>query len=128
LLEACRAPDANALLHWFYTAEWPRARIAALAPLVNEAAEEGDDEAARILEEAGRELADLALAVQLQLFPTPQQPPVVMVGGLFQSPGLRRQFEKIVGPQARDPEFPPSIGGLIRAWRGDGIHLSKETV
>ena len=41
LLEACNAPDANALMHWFYTDEWPRPRIAALAPLVNEAAEEG---------------------------------------------------------------------------------------
>jgi N-acetylglucosamine kinase-like BadF-type ATPase len=126
LLEACAAPDANALLHWFYTSDWPRPRIAALAPLVNEAAEEGDGEAARILEQAGRNLADLALAVQLQLFPAPQKPPVAMVGGLFQSPVLRERFRAVVGDAVCDPKYPPDVGGLIRAWKTDGIKMSED--
>lgn len=126
LLEACNAPDANALLHWFYTKDWPRPRIAALAPLVNEAAEEGDEEAARILAEAGKDLAELALAVKLQLFPAPQAPPVVMAGGLFQSPGLRARFQEGVGRRAVDPRHPPDVGALLRAWRTDGIQMSEE--
>jgi N-acetylglucosamine kinase-like BadF-type ATPase len=126
LLEACGAPDANALLHWFYTAEWPRPRIAALAPLVNEAAEEGDESAAGILAEAGRALAGLALAVKLRLFPAPEAPLVVMAGGLFQSPGLREHFRAIIGQTAQDPRQPPDVGGLIRAWRRDGIRMSED--
>ena len=125
LLEACNAPDANALLHWFYTSDWPRPRIAALAPLVNEAAEEGDGEAARILADAGRNLAELALAVKLQLFPAPEAPPVVMAGGLFHSPGLRQGFRAVIGDTAREPLHPPDIGGLIRAWKTDGILMSE---
>ncbi|MCB9385674.1 MAG: ATPase, partial [Bryobacterales bacterium] len=108
LLDACGAPDANALLHWFYTADWPRSRVAALAPLVNEAAEEGDPEAQRLLADAGSTLAGLALAVQLQLFPAPQAPPVAMAGGLFHSPGLREGFRKVCGERARDPRHPPA--------------------
>lgn len=126
LLKACNAPDANTLMHWFYTTEWPRPRIAALAPLVNEAAEEGDKEAARILQEAGRSLADLALAVRLQLFPAPEEPPVVMAGGLFHSPRLRAQFQAVVGSRAVDPVHPPDVGALIRAWRVDGITIQQE--
>ena len=126
LLEAGNAPDSNSLMHWFYTRDWPRPRIAALAPLVNEAAEEGDAEAARILKGAGRSLADLALAVKLQLFPAPQAPPVVMVGGLFHSPGLRTRFLHGVGENAIDPRRPPDVGALIRAWDADGIAISEE--
>ena len=126
LLKACNAPSANDLMHWFYTDEWPRPRIAALAPLANEAAEEGDAEAQRILGEAGKALAELALAVKLQLFPAPQRPPVVMVGGLFQSPGLRERFREGVGDSAIDPRHPPAIGALIRAWAKDGITLKED--
>ncbi len=125
LLAASNAPDANTLLHWFYTDGWPRPRIAALAPLVNEAAEEGDPEASRILEKAGGELAALALAVKLQLFPAPQQPPIAMVGGLFQSPRLRQRFCEGVGEGAIDPKRSPSIGALIRVWQSDGIGLRE---
>ena len=38
LLEAASADDANELMHRFYTPEWPRERVAALAPLVDRAA------------------------------------------------------------------------------------------
>ena len=125
LLEACSAPDANTLMHSFYTADWPRPRIAALAPLVNEAAEEGDAEASRILSDAGKTLAALALAVKLQLFPAPEEPPVVMAGGLFHSPGLREEFRERAGEGAIDPRRSPATGALMRAWRADGVRLKE---
>src|SRR5262249_6516648 len=68
LLEAGAASDANELLHAFYTTEWPRQRVAALAPIVNRIAGEGDPIAAGIFENAARELAMLAAAVRRQLW------------------------------------------------------------
>jgi N-acetylglucosamine kinase-like BadF-type ATPase len=62
LLDATGSPDANALLHLFYTTEWPRSRVAALAPLVDAAAAEGDAPATQILNRAAVELAMLVAA------------------------------------------------------------------
>src|SRR5262249_42566468 len=39
LFQASGAPNANTLLHWFYSDEWPRERVATLAPLVDRAAQ-----------------------------------------------------------------------------------------
>ena len=47
LLEASGAPDPNAMLHLFYTPEWPRWRVAGLAKIVHRIATEGDPAALR---------------------------------------------------------------------------------
>ncbi len=47
LLEATGAADANELMHRFYTAEWPRSRVATFARQVDAAAGSGDEVAAR---------------------------------------------------------------------------------
>ena len=57
LLDATRSASANRLLHLFYTPDWPRSRVAALAPLVDAAAAEGDAVALRVLENGAQELA-----------------------------------------------------------------------
>src|ERR1044072_8200307 len=56
LLQATGAPSATALLHAFYTAEYPRTRVATMAPQVSEAADEGDEVADSILHSASAEL------------------------------------------------------------------------
>ena len=49
LLEATASRSANEALHTLYSSEWPRSRAAALAPLVDAAAGEGDRVAGEIL-------------------------------------------------------------------------------
>ena len=63
LLTACAATTANELMHRFYTDEYSRDQIAALAPLVGKAALEGDEPARQILAKAAQQLARLASAV-----------------------------------------------------------------
>jgi N-acetylglucosamine kinase-like BadF-type ATPase len=61
--------------------------VAALAPAVGRAAEEGDETATQILLQAGRELADLALTLRHRLGPLP----VVLCGGALQVSPLIEQ-------------------------------------
>jgi len=68
LLEAAGAGSANEALHRFYGPEWPRQRVARLAPLVDRAAAAGDAVALGILNRAAQELALLAAAVRSQLW------------------------------------------------------------
>ena len=69
-----------------------RRRLAGLAPLVGRAAEEDDDVATGILQEAGTELANLALRVLARL----EHPlPVAFAGGISRlSPTLTRALER----------------------------------
>lgn len=77
--------------------DWPRIReyvygggrqaVAALAPAVGRAAEEGDETATQVLLQAGRELADLALTLRHRLGPLP----VVLCGGALQVSPLIEQ-------------------------------------
>jgi N-acetylglucosamine kinase len=68
LCEATASSNANEVLHKFYTPEWPRSEVATLAPLVDEAAVNGDRVAQHILENAAQELALLAASVRGQLW------------------------------------------------------------
>ena len=43
LLSATGSANANELMHLWYTAEWPRSRVATLAKLVDEASSDGDE-------------------------------------------------------------------------------------
>lgn len=125
LLEACYAPDANTLLHWFYTDAWPRARVASLARLVDEAAREGDACSLEILHNAAQQLATMASVVRETLF-TPGEPAAASyVGGVFGSEILRNRYRMLVeletGNRFAAPVFGPAEGALIEALREDGI-------
>lgn len=77
--------------------DWPHIReyvygggrqaVAALAPAVGWAAEDGDETATQVLLQAGRELADLALTLRHRLGPLP----VVLCGGALQVSPLIEQ-------------------------------------
>jgi N-acetylglucosamine kinase-like BadF-type ATPase len=64
-----------------------RQAVAALAPAVGRAAEDGDETATQVLLQAGRELADLALTLRHRLGPLP----VVLCGGALQVSPLIEQ-------------------------------------
>jgi N-acetylglucosamine kinase len=96
-LEVGSVPD---LVPRVYERGLPKHRIAALAPLVQRAADEGDAVARELLGQAARELALCARSVarQLQLGSDPY--PVVLAGGVFRGcPGL-------VAPLAAALELP----------------------
>jgi N-acetylglucosamine kinase len=69
--------------------------IAALAPIVIKTARAGDAVARRLVDDAGRDLAELAVALIPHLGPRNESPHVVCAGGLFQaSAALRRSFAR----------------------------------
>ena len=120
LLEAAGAASANELLHLFYAVDFPRDRIAAYAPLVDQAALEGDQTARRILEKAARELAAITSAVRRQLFGKGEPVRVAYAGGVFRGAMLRDRFSALVetepGAQCGPPLHEPAVGALIEAY------------
>ena len=125
LLGATGARDANDMLHRFYGDEWPRARVAALGPLVDAAALEGDGVAIEILSRAAQELALLTVAVRRQLWKPGEAVEVATIGGAFQSRNLLERFRLLVeleggnrcGPALRSP----AEGALLEAYRATAL-------
>lgn len=124
LLHATGAPDMNALLHFFYTAEFPRHRVAGLANLVDEAAENGDHIAREIIHESAQQLAVLAAAVRRQLFGASEIVRLAYVGGVFRSRNLLARFQSLVEldevNRLAAPVYGPAAGALIEAYRAGG--------
>lgn len=125
LMEATGATNANDLLHRFYTTEYPRARIAALSKLVDQAAQAGDSAALEIVELAAGELARLAGAVRAQLFAPGEAARVAYIGGVFRSGMLRECYIALVeaepGNLCSAPQYGPAAGALIEAYRAAGF-------
>jgi N-acetylglucosamine kinase-like BadF-type ATPase len=98
--------------------ELEQQQIAALFPLVMEAARDGDLVARHLCDDAGRDLANLAVALLKRAGWTRRATPVVTTGGVFRSSNLiRRAFARHLGrfaPQARVELLgrPPVEGAL----------------
>ena len=131
LLEATGAADANDALHRFYTQEWPRSRVAALAPLVDETAMAGDAVASDILHNAAQQLALLTSSVRRQLWEPGEPARVAWIGGVFRSRMLLERYRYLVeledGNHTGPPEFGPAAGALLEAYRVVGLfpHLTQ---
>lgn len=125
LLDATGARDANDLLHRFYTPEFPRQSIAALAQLVDQTANQGDVVARGILAEAAHQLAEIALAVRRQLFPAGQAVLMSYVGGVFRSAAILTSFQRLIetnpANSVKPPVYGPAAGALLEAYRIAGI-------
>ena len=117
--------SANEALHTLYSSEWPRSRAAALAPLVDAAAGEGDRVAGEILSGAGQQLAMLAGAVRAQLWRRGEAVEVAYIGGVFRSGRVRERFRMLVeleeGAQCGAPRHGPAEGALREAYRAAGL-------
>lgn len=128
LLEATGAPDANDLLHRFYTSDYPRPRIAKFARLVDEAARAGDAVARDLLTQAAQQLASLAAAVRGQLFTPGAEVRAAYIGGVFRSAILLERFVTLVeleeGTRCAPPEFGPAAGALLEAYRAAGVRAT----
>jgi len=114
MLAATGASDANQMLHMFYTAEWPRKRIATLAKLVDTEAEAGDEIAIAILDQTAEALAMFTNAVRQQLDDPRQVSPI---GSVWRSRILTTSFQR----RMQDfpfvaPLFGPAAGALLEAF------------
>lgn len=131
LLAATGAPTANHLLHRFYTTDYSRTGIAAFAPLVTQAAEDGDAIALEILECAAERLAWFVEGVYRNLF-TNESVPVAHIGGVFRSAPLRASFAdailKSIGCRVGPPRLGPAAGAVLEALRLDGRHCNLSNV
>jgi N-acetylglucosamine kinase-like BadF-type ATPase len=122
--DATGSSTANEVLHKFYTADWPRSRVATLAPLVDSAAVEGDGVAAQIIGNAAQDLALLASSVRGQLWKAHDAVDLAYIGGVFESGLLLERFRMLVeldeatrcGPPLRGP----AEGALLEAFRAAG--------
>ena len=126
LLDATGSRTANQLLHLFYTSEWPRSRVAALAPLADAAAAQGDAVAMVILNRAAVELAMLVAAVRSQLWKPGDAVEVAYIGGVFQSRTLLEHFRMLIelepGNRCGPPRYGPAEGALLEAYRAVGLN------
>jgi N-acetylglucosamine kinase-like BadF-type ATPase len=124
LLRETGEPSINSVLHAFYRSEWPRSRVAQLAPLVSGLSAAGDTVALGILEEEGLELARYAMAVGQQLR-TGNPARFSYIGGVFQSAILLDQFRSEIeahkGCEVVAPIMGPAEGALLEAYRIAGV-------
>jgi N-acetylglucosamine kinase-like BadF-type ATPase len=109
-----------------YRAGFPRERVSLLAPMVAQAAREGDQAARRIMRSAGAELALTALGTIRQLFAPGAPVDVYLTGGVFGAGDIVRDpFRATLhngwpAAQPREARFPPVAGALILAARSIG--------
>jgi N-acetylglucosamine kinase-like BadF-type ATPase len=124
LLAATGAATINQLMHRLYTPQFSRAAIAALSSLVSDAAEEGDEEARRILFDAASQLITYVDGVHRVLFQPMQAVPIAYIGGVFKSLLLLEEFVKTIrcrlACRAVPPRMNPAAGALLEALRADG--------
>jgi len=127
LLAATGSETANQMLHRFYTDEWPRSRVAALARIVDAAAAESDAVALEILRAAAQHLAVLAGAVREELWSPGAPVEIAYIGGVFHSRILLESFRRLVerqdGVRCGAPRRSPAEGALREAYRSAGLDL-----
>ncbi len=127
-LAEAKAPSMNELLHRLYSPEFPRPRVAGMARLVEQAAQEGDEVARGLLVKAGSELALLVSAVRRQIFEPGAPGRVSFVGGVFRNPVVRDQYKLMVEQEPGNlflaPLYPPAAGALLEAYRAAGLKVT----
>jgi N-acetylglucosamine kinase-like BadF-type ATPase len=109
-----------------------RGRIAALSTVVAAAADQGDPCALRILDEAGRELAEMVDATRLRLaFGVDRTVQVSYSGGVFNAgapilDAFRRELAALhEGYELHRPFYPPVVGAALYAAKRNGTPLGE---
>ncbi|WP_405775683.1 N-acetylglucosamine kinase [Streptomyces sp. NBC_00859] len=127
-------PDLDLIDTVFNRWRGRRSDIAALSPLITEAAGLGDSHAAAILSDAGYELALLADSARRRLGFTPGETvPVSYSGGVFSSAPVLKAFAAGLRAydaayELRQPLFEPVIGAAIHAARLAGSPLGAASL
>lgn len=103
-----------------YGAELDHAGVAALFPLVDKAAEDGDGVAQRLIEEGAGQLAEMAAAVIARLGDFPMRRVAAAGGAITHSSRLAQAFRRsLTEREARvhfvNPANPPEVGAILLA-------------
>jgi N-acetylglucosamine kinase-like BadF-type ATPase len=116
ILERLGTTEPAALPPWAGRAS--KGEIAALAPLICEAAESGDWVAAEILEDAAGEMALHAAALARRLGPWMEERGIVFHGGMFRSPLFTENVESALRAHAPGfrvcPAAADAVAGAVR--------------
>jgi N-acetylglucosamine kinase-like BadF-type ATPase len=121
LLSYLGLPNTDALVTRIYAHDFGVPQVAALAPLVSEAARTGDLVAQGILREAGRRLGETLCAVVRGLGMSDQAFEVVLLGGVLRSRDLVWQAVvaalREVAPRSRvvEPRHDAAVGAALLA-------------
>jgi N-acetylglucosamine kinase-like BadF-type ATPase len=113
VFEALEVKTVAELVPRVYEKGLPKHRIAALAGLVQKAADQGDAAAAALLDQAAHELALAAQAVARQLSFGDEPVPVVLAGGVFKA------CPSLVVPLGERLEIPRAVPSVLTrepAW------------
>lgn len=100
-----------------YTPSFSRAEIASLSIVVEKAAKEGDPDACLVIDNAAKELADMALVVAQRL--NDEEPQVVLIGGianmgdLISIPFAKYVHERLPGAVIIPCRFSPTQGAML---------------
>lgn len=131
IAEKWRLIRTKDLVELVYRWESPRGRVAALAELVASAAEAGDMVARGILEQAGRDLGDLAGYVLIRLGLKGEGCPVALTGGVAKAgSALHDAFASSVLKfddtcRVVRARFAPAVGTLILALERIGVTVTS---
>ncbi|HVU10036.1 MAG TPA: BadF/BadG/BcrA/BcrD ATPase family protein [Phototrophicaceae bacterium] len=132
--EALQLDDLRALHRKLYAHELERGTIASLSTITAEAARAGDAVAAHLLERAGQELGQAALAVIARLGQLEPGQPIYHTGGVFRAGDLiLKRFEATIAAKSPNSSvhaaaFSPSVGALLLALRAAGVELTPAVI
>lgn len=128
LRSAVGLDDIRLVQRKLYTAEYTRDRVAALAPLVEEAARRHDPVAREVLETAARQLAAITEVVRARLFAPQETVTIAHVGGVFRCESVLSEFVRLLKAAGKNhviaPLHQPAVGALIEAYRLAGKEVS----
>jgi N-acetylglucosamine kinase-like BadF-type ATPase len=117
------------IIRVIYADGFTRDQVSGIAPDIVRMAE-GDAVAARIVEDAGRRLAAIAIATIRRLHAPGEAVDVFPTGGVFAAgPRITGPFAReiaVAWPAAtiREPRFPPVVGALLRALHALGDEVT----
>ncbi len=122
--------DLRELKKRLYARSMKRHKLAAMAPLIFAAADNGDSVALNILHEAGQKLAGLAFPVLAELFGADDGFPVFLCGGILRrkselSHTISAKLKKLrAGANISIPRLPAVAGAVIMALDSVGVPIS----
>ncbi len=131
---ALKFEDADEIMRILYHDQLTVSQIAALAPLVLQAAGQGDCVALAILRDGARELSlnVKAVADRLEFITVPFQ--LTIAGGLGETSGIYQQLiretitRELPSCTIVQPKFPPVLGALLLAMESSGHPASPHTI
>ncbi len=134
LLKRFNANTPDEIIWHVYTRGISVTEFARLAPLVTEAALNGDEVAVSILCDAGRELANTVSGVIRRLKMEDDMFPIGLIGGVFKAGRLvTKPLEETVHKVApksylTSPRFPPVIGSSLIALEKAGVEINDDVL